>query len=637
VSQKLDREFAINGDLRIRLFPHARVEANDISLANAAWGSRPTMAHLERALIGIELLPLLHRRVVLPEVELTRPDILLERDVDGEANWTFGRDQSEQKSSANAPQIHSLQIKEGKLAFLDPPANTDVALTIDTESGASSEQSTLRFAGKGSLRDEPFHLEGHAGSLLELKESGKPYELQVSVAAGATKASFDGTLVPLKLETIDGKLMLSGNDLSKLYPLVPVPLPWTPAYHVSGHFLRDGGKYSLKDLKGRVGSSDVNGVVAVDVTQKRPAITADVTSKRLDYKDLAGFLGAPPPQKGKPRPPDQQREAQKRDQTERVLSEKPYHLEALRAVDADVRFKGESILMRDIPLDDITVHMKLNHGKLSLNPLDFGVAKGHITSQIAMDAAKDVIQVNADATVKNLEVKELMPKVKEGKASAGKLGGRVKLATKGNSIAQMAASANGEIGLIMAQGRASTLVLVLTNLDLANATRYLVRGDPNAPIYCAVIGASVHNGKLAPEVFVVDSSEEKITGEGNIDLTQEEYDLRLVAHSKRASIAALRGPIRIGGTFKHPQVRPEAGPLALRVGAAVALGTLVTPLASLLALVDPGGAKNANCSALTEQVRSDVAKTPVAPPKQAAPPPSSAQKENQEQPRRGTQ
>ena len=111
-------------------------------------------------------------------------------------------------------------------------------------------------------------------------------------------------------------------------------------------------------------------------------------------------------------------------------------------------------------------------------------------------------------------------------------------------------------------------------------------------------------------VFVVDSSEEKITAEGVIDLTDEEYDLRLVAHSKRPSIVALRGPIRIGGSFKHPKVRPEVAPLALRVGAAVALGTLLTPVASLLALVDPGGAKDSNCAALVDQARTRCRQDP---------------------------
>jgi hypothetical protein len=629
VSQALDRPFAINGDLHIKLFKHPRVEANEVSLGNAAWGSRPTMVSVERAVIAVRLLPLLHGELVLPRVELTRPDVLLEKDVDGEPNWTFGKAAPQQnRTSAHPPQIDSLWIKVGKLAFRDPSAQTDVRLTIDSDHSADEADAMLRFEGKGNLRNEAFDLAGRAASLLTLTETGKPYKLEVTASAGATHASFDGTLVPLKLESIDGDLALRGKDLSALYPIVPVPLPQTPAYRISGRFKREAEKYTLRNLKGRVGGSDVQGSVAVDLSSERPLLTADVTSKRLDYKDLAGFLGVPPPSQGEPRPRAQEQEAQAREATGKVFSSKPYNLERLRAVDADVRFKGKSIIARSIPLDDITVELKLRNGKLTLTPLDFGVAGGHVTSQIALDASRDIIQTDGDATLKNLELKALLPKLKEDQGSAGKLGGRVKFSTKGNSPAQMAASANGEIALIMSQGRARTLALVLTNLDLANAVKYLLRGDPNGPIYCAVTHAALRGGELTPDLFVVDSSEEKITAEGGIDLKDEQYQLRLIAHSKRASLLALRGPIRIGGTFKHPQVHPETGPLALRVGAAVALGTLLTPVASLLALVDTGGAKGSNCSALIEQARDEVATKPVAPPKRPAPASTSADKES---------
>lgn len=271
-----------------------------------------------------------------------------------------------------------------------------------------------------------------------------------------------------------------------------------------------------------------------------------------------------------------------------------------------MKFKGESLLARDIPLDNITVQLELKDGKLVLNPLNFGVAGGKIVSHFALDASQDVIQTDVDATASNLEVKALMPKLKENQGSAGKLGGRAKLSTRGNSVARMAASANGEVALIMSKGRVSTLALVLTNLDLANAIKYLMRGDPNAPVYCAVTSAALHDGEMVPNIFVVDSSEENIKGEGAIDFKSEEYRLRLVAHSKHASLIALRGPIRIGGTFKKPTVRPEAGPLAARVGVAVALGVLLTPVASLLALVDPGGAKDSNCAALIEHATEKV-------------------------------
>ncbi|MEO8132727.1 MAG: hypothetical protein ABI831_01930 [Betaproteobacteria bacterium] len=59
------------------------------------------------------------------------------------------------------------------------------------------------------------------------------------------------------------------------------------------------------------------------------------------------------------------------------------------------------------------------------------------------------------------------------------------------------------------------------------------------------------------------------------------------------------------GTFGNPNVHPAAGPIAGRVGAAAVLG-LLNPLASLLPLIDPGGAEDADCAGLTEQANDNV-------------------------------
>jgi uncharacterized protein involved in outer membrane biogenesis len=429
ISDKLERPFAINGDLRVGLFKHPYVEANGVVLGNAAWATAPEMLRIERVKVSIELTPLFGGRVVLPEVELTKPDVTLERDIDGEGNWSFRSDQGTQSSErTRPPEIRSLWIESGKLTFRDPEVRTEIELALDSDRGG---ESNIRFTGRGSLRDEEFHLEGRAGSLLELKESGKPYRVDAKASAGDTKVAFAGTVVPVKLETIDGDIDMSGKDLAKLYPLVPVPLPWTSSYRLSGHLTREGEKYTVHGLKGRVGASDLEGDASIDLADTRPHLTADLTSKRLDYKDLLGFLGVPPPSKGKPRPPEQQVQAERLEETGRVLSSKPYSLERLRAADADVKFKGESILARDIPLDNVVVRLKLRNGTLVLAPLDFGVAGGHVVSRLTLDASKDVIQTDVDATASNLEVKALLPKLKENQGSAGKAR-RALPSTKGN-------------------------------------------------------------------------------------------------------------------------------------------------------------------------------------------------------------
>jgi hypothetical protein len=97
-----------------------------------------------------------------------------------------------------------------------------------------------------------------------------------------------------------------------------------------------------------------------------------------------------------------------------------------------------------------------------------------------------------------------------------------------------------------------------------------------------------------------------------VGFKDERYDLHFEAQSKQASPLALRGPIVVSGTFKNPTVRPEIAPLVARVGAAVGLGAIAPPLA-LLALVDFGGALDADCPALITdaQMAAKAAKPPT--------------------------
>ena len=596
LSAKLNRTVSIDGDLKVRVSLQPEIEVNGLSVANASWGAHPMMAQIERTRFRIELIPLIRGHVVIPEAQLVRAALVLERNSEGTPNWEFNEGRA---AGAWGPEVGSLTIERGELLYEDAPVETKVRLAIESDLDAQQGSIlTIRFAGRGSLRKEVFQIEGRAETLLSLARAGRPYQLDVRVVAGDTSASFAGSLLPFKLETIDGTLQLRGKDLSKLYPAVPVPLPWTPAYRLSGHLLREGGMWSFRSFKGIVGASDMAGDFSLDRRGKQPIIDAEVTSQRLDYNDLAGFLGVPPKARSQRRTAEQEHEAAKRAATEKVLPSKPYDLARLRAVDGEVRFRGKSIVARDIPLDNVVAHLILKAGKLRFAPLDFGVADGHVVSDIGVDASGPVIKAAADVTIRNVDVKILVPELKANEASAGRVGGRAELKGTGNSIAQMSASANGELAVIMSQGRLSTLSLLLTNLDLANAAELLLHGDKNAPVYCAVVSGTMRDGTLIPQVFVVDSSEEKITGEGAIDFQNERYELRLKADSKRPSLVALRGPIRVEGTFKHPQVTPEAGPVVARVAAAVALGALLTPPAALLALADPGGARDSDCSAL---------------------------------------
>ena len=463
---------------------------------------------------------------------------------------------------------------------------------------ATNEAAQLKFTGEGKLHGERIVLEGTSMGLSRLQDMNDPYRFRLHAVAGRTVVDFDGTVVPSTAENVDGTLAIAGPDMSKLYPVVPTPIPWTPAYKIAGKLSHSQNVWRYHDFKGVVGASDLSGNVTVDTSSKRPATTAQLKSRRFDYNDLGGFVGLPPGSKA----------VEERNRVSaRALPDKPLELAKLREHDVELTFEGQSVKWGRIPLDNLKAHLVLKDGMLKLAPADFGLSGGHVLLNLAVDVSRDVPRARADLTARNVELKRLFPQLASPRGSAGRVGGRAKFETRGNSVADMMAGAEGELALIMRGGEASTLALVLTNLDLQRAAELILRGDRTSEIRCAVASTRMRQGVMTPEVFIVDTSAVLITGEGSIDFRNEQYDAILRAKSKQMSLLALRGPIVIDGTFKNPVVRPAIGPVALRVGAAVALGAVAPPLA-LLPLIDFGGAPDLDCRNLMQEARLDTAR-----------------------------
>jgi uncharacterized protein involved in outer membrane biogenesis len=604
LSAKTGRTVSIDGDLKVELAAKPRLIVHAVSFGNASWSADGVMARAERVSLRLDPMSLWHAPVALSEVALVRPQIVLEKDHDGHANWDLG-------AGGVSPRISDLTIDDGSIHYRDPAAEADIMIHVSSSSTRENGETPLSFSGSGRWRDNPFTMEGEGASLLALENGERPYRLDVRAQAGPTRAHFDGTVVPARIDNVRGAFTLQGPDLSQLYPLIPVPLPWTPAYRLNGQLEHRSAVWSFREFTGKVGASDLAGDFSVDTKRKpRPLINADVVSTRLDYKDLGGFVGLPPgnqPDVAKPRA--QRNEAIKRSVSSRALPEKPYDLERLRAVDAKVHFKGKRFVTTDLPLDDLNAGLDLQDGVMKLQPLDFGVAAGHIVSTLVLDARADVIRTHADVTVRDVELRQLIPSLKPPNGTAGKLAGHAVFVASGNSVAQMLASSDGEAALMSRGGNASALAIVLTNLDLARAVPLLMKGDESSPIRCIVADVVAENGRLSPKSMVVDTEAEKIFGEGTVDFKAERYELQLKAQSKQPSLIALRGPIVIEGTFKSPQIHPSIGPIAARVGSAVALGAL-TPPAALVPLIDFGHATDADCDGLMAEAMQNVKARP---------------------------
>jgi uncharacterized protein involved in outer membrane biogenesis len=262
----------------------------------------------------------------------------------------------------------------------------------------------------------------------------------------------------------------------------------------------------------------------------------------------------------------------------------------------------------------MTAHLRVERGVLTVDPLDFRLAHGSIVGKLTMDANQPVIKGTVNMRADEVRVARLLPKTETTKASVGTMEGRAELTGTGNSIAAMLGTADGKITLVMDGGQISDLVLRLLNLDIANATVTLLRGDQTIPVRCMVGHLDAKAGHLKPAPFLVDTEHTKVVMDGDIDLGAETLDLRLTAHPKDMSLAALRGPVMIKGPFTSPSVRPDLRRAIVRSVAAITLGILATPVAALVPLFEVGTEKDANCPAIVARAKALIDQEPGAEP-----------------------
>ncbi|MGH8039737.1 MAG: AsmA family protein [Stenotrophomonas sp.] len=594
VQAKTGREFHIGGNLDVDLGRTVTVRADGLTFANAEWSKKPRMASADRAEIDLRAWPLLRGDIQIPEIRLTRPDLLLETapGKDQPGNWDFLG-----PSDGKPPVLRRLLVEDGRLQFLDAAGKTDilVALTSGKPRNADSAPPLL-VNGKGRWQGNPFTLNGNTESPLELTNSDHPFRIHLDGRAGNTHAIASGTLTnPFALRTFDLDLALSGQDMEDLYPLIGLAIPSTPPYRLKGRLKRNNDIWRYENFTGVAGDSDLGGTAQIEVGRERPLLKADLVSKRLDFDDLAGFIGAPPKTgAGESANAEQKAKAAALAVKARVLPDTPYDLGKLRAMDADVRWKAHRINSPVLPLDDMDAHLKLDDGLLRLEPLNFGVAGGDIRSTIRMDARKPTIATQLDASIRKVQLGKLFPDAKLAEQASGGISGEIKLSGTGNSVAAMLGSSDGSVAVGIGRGHVGNLVMELAGLDVAESLKFLFTGDKQIPLRCAWGDFNVANGVMTSQQLAFDTTDTLILGEGTVDLKQEKLDLLLRPRPKDISILALRSPLRIGGTFKDPSFRPDFKALGVRGAIAITLGSIAPP-AALLATIETGPGKDSNC------------------------------------------
>ena len=274
----------------------------------------------------------------------------------------------------------------------------------------------------------------------------------------------------------------------------------------------------------------------------------------------------------------------------------------IRAMDAEVQFKATSIEAGKVPFTQVSLRAKLKDGVLALDPVQFEMPQGRLSGAVNIDARQAVPRVRMDLRATDINLAQLKGTGAAGTAPVtGVLQARAVIKGRGDSVHAVMADADGSFAAVIPHGDIRSAFAELTGIDLAGLGLLLTKDQGRAPIRCGVARFDVAHGTAQAQSIVLDTQKVVITGGGKISLGSEQLDLQIHGQPKKFHLVRVRAPVDIKGPLTRPSFQPDKGRLLKQGGVAVALGALLTPVAAMLAFIDPGLAKDQDCNQLLAQ------------------------------------
>jgi uncharacterized protein involved in outer membrane biogenesis len=544
------------------------VVVENVTFANMPGGSRAEMVKVKRFEAEVSLLPLLHKAVQVNRVVLQEPDILIETDKHGKGNWVMGpadaapapapeaKQEAAPAPSGGLPNVAVEEVRIEKAVFVNRDGVAGTSMKVDIDHlvlRAKSLASPLSIDLAGALDGKAFEVKGTTGPIADLLAQ-KPWPLDIGA-----KAAF----------------------------VLPVPV------QLAGTLTMGDKLYAIDNLKLGLGKSALTGSAKVAMAA-RPKAVVRLSSDLIDLSEIA-------PDSGKKAPA----EPAKKSADGRVFPADPLPLDGLKAADADAEVKvGKLVLPNKLVLEGINAKVLLNNGRLETKPFALKLGGGDVATNLTLDASSgQTAALNLNVTGKQVVMGNIAKDMGNSDMfTGGPTDINVDLRGNGGSVRSLMAGLNGDIQVVMGQGRVNNTLInwgggdILTQL-MSNLNP-MAKKEDYTPISCGVVRFVVRDGMAnAPKGIALETNKLDIVGDGTANLKTEGLDFGIKPNVKEGlgvGVGNLAGMVRLSGTLGSPSVgvdAAEAAKTALKTGAAVATGGL-----SVLggALLDKTGATSSS-------------------------------------------
>lgn len=571
------RDLIIGGDLSLQLLPSAIVNLGDVRFANQEGGSRPDMATLKEMRVHVAVLPLLSSQVEVREFVLVEPDILLEVDKNGRANWdigsaapadaagTAGGGASGQGGTGgrglDSLRLGDVRLIDGRVEYRDARSGTaEIIEGLNVTLSLPDLDSPLGVEGGLTWKGEALQVKLDAENPRALSE-GDLSPLALSLSGKPLSLDFNGTL-DAGAPGANGKLSLDVPSVKGLAAWAGSPL------EVKGDVL--GPLKIAGDLSASPAAVAFQGMtLAIDAVRGTGGLTASLggavpsVKANLDLEDLnlnpyleafdRGGEGAGGGQ------------AAAQPAKSQGWSEEPHDFSALRSVNADLSLTTKLLQFQEIKVDESALSMALNGGKLALDLSKLALYGGNGSGKINVDASGKVPAIAGAFKLTGLKARPFLTDAAGSDALAGTAQMDIDVTTKGQSQKAMVSALNGKGGFKFEDGAIYGINVAAMIRDPASFVLKKEAAEQKTDFALLSGTYTIRNGLLTNNDLNLQSPLLRLAGAGTVNLPPRTLDYRV----EPKAVATLKGqggdanksgilvPVLITGSWDNLQFRPD--------------------------------------------------------------------------------
>lgn len=560
VQDATGRQLRIAGPLTLGIFPNVKVEAGQVTLANAPGAAAPALATVKQLDIAVRLIPLLSGRIEVERLVLVDPVIDLEIDAKGRPSWSFAgsgaRPPAPAPVSGSVPpknasmtglaalsrlQVKEISIENGDIRFLDRRDNQhyelqQVAVTLS----APRLDAPFTLDGSALWRGQKIALSARLENTGAVLRPGGTTAMTASVTSAPVTLKFAGRVAnkgaggkePMAFE---GHIDLSSPSLRDLVAwsgeAIALPQHGFGALALSGDVHAETGRAGFSNASFSLDAIKASGNLTLDEGGSRPRLSGALATGMLD---LNPYLGAAPAS---------------------GWSGDSYDTKLLCQLDADLTVDAAGVKYRHLQIGKSVLQLHLAGGKLALDLSDAALYRGTAKGKVDLDATVEPPAVTMAGTVSNVDLGAFLRDSGGGAGINGAGSFTLVGRAHGDSERALIASFDGKASFRVVHGG-------LGGVDLGGMLKNSTdsfHGGGSTTIRSASGSFTIHDGVMSNRDLSVSTAAIDATGTGTVNLLARTLNYRI---EPRLIAGIVTVPVNVSGPWDHISYSPDVAGIA---------------------------------------------------------------------------